>query len=1167
MATRRAIVLPVLLALTLSPSSHADEALIACDFEHQGHIYDVDPLTGYAYNPRPTGLSGMGGLAYGPNGLLYVLRVSGADAWIYTVDPATGAATPLGDALGLDVHEGDIDFDPVTGVLYGVGAWRPDQRHPCLFTVDLATGTGTIINEIGPPVLPINSAAMAFDQSGTLYVLDAGWNYSAETRLFTVDKATGALLTAQVVTPALSIGAVAGMDFSGFDQTLYVVDGGDIADRMLFTLDPVTAILTPIGDLRLARGLSGLEFRPPRPADPEVAAMLDQIQAGSGPDDPDTLQQYIYDLADPVDGIGTRVTGTPACNRDARNYLYTHFAALGCQTQLQRWTMVDAQGYGHHGYNVIADLPGDDPDSNRMYIMCGHYDTQPTTPGADDNATGTAAMMVTAKAIVDAGITFPHTLRFIAFSGEEQGELGSAYYALDAYTWQQDIGAVLNYDMAGWYFDNTGGDTVVRIYENIPSKWLTDFTIETALTYADRLENLEPRRFFNNPAAENHPFSDHFNFWLYGYDAVSPHEYQQHPQYHQPGDLPSVLKYDYAQRVARLTAATLVELNRQDAVGADDNADLNRNGAPDWLDIELGTSSDCNANGVPDDVDITRGTSADTQPDGIPDECQDCNDNGILDPQEIADCGGDPACQDRNDNGIPDGCETADCDQSGVLDVYEIADGILLDCDYSGVPDICEVPPPAGLCLVDCLADDDADGVPDLCLEDCDGNGLPDRVDVNPTDPDGDGIVAADCQRNGVPDVCDIDPTDPDGDGLVSLDNDNDGVPDECQEDCDENQMPDAAEIAGNPDLDLDGNGVLDACEDCNANGQPDALDIALGTSPDCNRNSIPDECEVPPPAGVCLAGCAADDNQNGIPDECEVDCDNSGTWDYLEIADGTLADCDEDGVPDVCVLPPPAGICTVGCSTDCNGNGVPDECDPDCDRDGLPDDCECDPGDPGCEDCNGNGVIDACDIDTGQYLDCNGNRIPDVCEIDQGSTAPGGPFYCTSDCADDCNNNGVPDDCEPDCDADGVPDACVIADCAGYPTEPACDDCNGNGIPDGCEIGTADIPDPDGDGVTVLDCNDNGRPDACDIALGDSLDSDGNGIPDECDGLLGDMNCDGFISAADIDGFVTALVGGPSGYAAAYPDCRYENADCNGDGTVSAADIDGFVSLLVGGP
>ncbi len=105
--------------------------------------------------------------------------------------------------------------------------------------------------------------------------------------------------------------------------------------------------------------------------------------------------------------------------------------------------------------------------------------------------------------------------------------------------------------------------------------------------------------------------------------------------------------------------------------------------------------------------------------------------------------------------------------------------------------------------------------------------------------------------------------------------------------------------------------------------------------------------------------------------------------------------------------------------SSDCNGNGVPDECDLadetslDCNGNEIPDDCEL-----GSNDCNGNGVPDECDLADGTGADCNGNGIPDDCEL--------GP--------NDCNANGIPDDCDladgtsQDCNFNGVPDECDIA-------------------------------------------------------------------------------------------------------------------------------------------
>jgi hypothetical protein len=63
---------------------------------------------------------------------------------------------------------------------------------------------------------------------------------------------------------------------------------------------------------------------------------------------------------------------------------------------------------------------------------------------------------------------------------------------------------------------------------------------------------------------------------------------------------------------------------------------------------------------------------------------------------------------------------------------------------------------------------------------------------------------------------------------------------------------------------------------------------------------------------------------------------------------------------------------------------------------------------------------------------------------------------------------------------------------------------------------------------------------------------------------LAGDMNCDGLLNGEDVQAFVLALMD-PTGYAAAYPTCRYYNADCNCDGLVDTTDAQAFVAALLG--
>jgi len=121
----------------------------------------------------------------------------------------------------------------------------------------------------------------------------------------------------------------------------------------------------------------------------------------------------------------------------------------------------------------------------------------------------------------------------------------------------------------------------------------------------------------------------------------------------------------------------------------------------------------------------------------------------------------------------------------------------------------------------------------------------------------------------------------------------------------------------------------------------------------------------------------SSDCNNNGIPDECEADCNQNDVPDS----------CDIDGSD-------PDGNALV--SADCNSNGVPDECEADCNHNDVPDACDLFVFLTS-EDCTGNNRPDECDIRSGTSLDCNANDVPDECEL----------------VGNDNNNNGIPDDCE----------------------------------------------------------------------------------------------------------------------------------------------------------
>src|SRR5437870_1402003 len=129
--------------------------------------------------------------------------------------------------------------------------------------------------------------------------------------------------------------------------------------------------------------------------------------------------------------------------------------------------------------NIVATLKGTQPESvNRVYVVSGHYDsmcTSPTdakcdAPGANDDASGTAAVLEMAR--VMSRHRFDATIIFMTVPGEEQGLLGSTYYAEQAKKNNLEIEAMFTNDIIG---SSLGGNGVrdrrtVRVFsEGVPS--------------------------------------------------------------------------------------------------------------------------------------------------------------------------------------------------------------------------------------------------------------------------------------------------------------------------------------------------------------------------------------------------------------------------------------------------------------------------------------------------------------------------------------------------------------------------------------------------------------------------------------------------------------------------------------------------------------------------
>ncbi len=186
--------------------------------------------------------------------------------------------------------------------------------------------------------------------------------------------------------------------------------------------------------------------------------------------------------------------------------------------------------------NVVGILKGSDPALQSETVIVGaHYDhlgrsgrfsmSQNTTGqihhGADDNASGTAAVIEMAKAAAEAPTEFPRSIIFMAFAGEEHGLLGSSYYVNHPTSPLDKTIAMVNLDMVG----RAGGRIMVDGLGNAPS-------IEDDLKAAEKSSPLNMRALRGGPGAGA---SDDATFLLRKIPAINFFS-GFHSDYHRPSD-------------------------------------------------------------------------------------------------------------------------------------------------------------------------------------------------------------------------------------------------------------------------------------------------------------------------------------------------------------------------------------------------------------------------------------------------------------------------------------------------------------------------------------------------------------------------------------------------------------------------------------------------------
>ena len=294
--------------------------------------------------------------------------------------------------------------------------------------------------------------------------------------------------------------------------------------------------------------------------DPRIREMLNQVNM-------DSLEATVQHLQD----YGHRLWNSDNAFA-ASDWIARRMESLGLEVEQQPFYANTWLGSGEAAPNVIGIQRGTlYPDT---YVVCGsHFDSfsweamygGDSAPGADDNATGVASVLESARIMTQ--YEFEYSIIYCAYGCEEMGLYGSEAYASRCQEQGMDIIGYFNNDMNGYL--NPGDSIHIDcIYPN----WVEPigtYYMNVGSVYYPEL----PIRHVNF----NEGDSDHTSFNMHGYMGIYPFEdYQNYSPYiHTPNDLigTSVNSFEMSQQYCQMNIACLAEIAKidVDVVGENEN--------------------------------------------------------------------------------------------------------------------------------------------------------------------------------------------------------------------------------------------------------------------------------------------------------------------------------------------------------------------------------------------------------------------------------------------------------------------------------------------------------------------------------------------------------------------------------------------------------------------
>ncbi len=237
----------------------------------------------------------------------------------------------------------------------------------------------------------------------------------------------------------------------------------------------------------------------------------------------------------------------------AADYISSKWEESGLVVKKQEFTV-----YNKKFYNVVTHLG---PSEGDALVIGAHYDVCDDKPGADDNASGTAALIELGRMLAPMNDRFQRPVILVAYTLEEPPifrtqNMGSHIHAQLMKDQGRSIKLMISLEMIGYFKDEAGSQNYPVpgydfIYPSVgnyisivgrPQEWSVVREIKTLFMSATDL----PIRSANLPKeVPGVDYSDHSRYWLLGFPAVmiTDTAFLRNPNYHEASDLPATLNY------------------------------------------------------------------------------------------------------------------------------------------------------------------------------------------------------------------------------------------------------------------------------------------------------------------------------------------------------------------------------------------------------------------------------------------------------------------------------------------------------------------------------------------------------------------------------------------------------------------------------------------------